>query len=107
MAPIPLTTLALAMTLAGVPPGDHRGPQPSASPSPAWRFVLPAPGDPFEHVPFRALVLSREKPEDLIERVRYRGDPARRRYTQIRFGSAGSIRVTVVLDEVSTPAGPL
>ena len=62
--------------------------------------MLPAPGDPFEHAPFRALVLAREKPEDLVEKVAYRGDPARRRYAQIRFGSPGSIRVTVVLDEV-------
>ena len=75
-------------------------PIPSPSPTPEWRFVLPAPGDPFEHAPFRALVLTREKPEDLIEKVVYRGDPARRRYAQIRFGSPGSIRVTVVLDEV-------
>ena len=80
------TTLMLAIALAGAPPD--------------WRFVLPAPGDPFEHAPFRALVLGREKPEDLIEKVAYRGDPARRRYAQIRFGSPGSIRVTVVLDEV-------
>ena len=45
-------------------------------------------------------MLGREKPEDLIEKAAYRGDPARRRYAQVRFGSAGSIRVTVVLDEV-------
>ena len=79
-------------------PGDD--PDPKPSPPSGWRFVLPAPGDPFEHAPFRALVLAREKPEDLVEKVVYRGDPARRRYAQIRFGSAGSIRVTVVLDEV-------
>ncbi len=45
-------------------------------------------------------MLGREKPEDLIEKAAYRGDPARRRYAQVRFGSAGSIRVTIVLDEV-------
>ena len=45
-------------------------------------------------------MLGREKPEDLVEKAAYRGDPARRRYAQVRFGSAGSIRVTVVLDEV-------
>jgi hypothetical protein len=95
---VPFTTLALAMTLAGLPPGDD--PNPRSSP-PDWRFVPPAPGDPFEHAPFRALVLSREKPEDLNEKAVYRGDPSRRRYAQIRFGSAGSIRVTVVLDEVA------
>ncbi len=98
MTLVPWTTLALAMTLAGSPPGDDRSSPPS---SPEWRFVLPAPGDPFEHAPFRALVLGREKPEDLTEKPIYRGDPSRRRYAQIRFGSAGSIRVTVVLDEVA------
>ena len=96
---IPATSLLLAIALAGAPPGDDPGPKPSSSSS-GWRFVLPAPGDPFEHAPFRALVLGREKPEDLVEKAAYRGDPARRRYAQVRFGSAGSIRVTVVLDEV-------
>jgi hypothetical protein len=91
--------MAVAIALAGAPPGDDPDPKASASPS-AWRFVLPGPGDPFEHAPFRALVLAREKPEDLVEKVVYRGDPARRRYAQLRFGSPGSIRVTVVLDEV-------
>jgi hypothetical protein len=91
-------TLVLAIVLTGVPPGDDPGSKPASSSD--WRFVLPAPGDPFEHAPFRALVLGREKPEDLIEKAAYRGDPARRRYAQVRFGSAGSIRVTVVLDEV-------
>ena len=97
---VPSATLMLTIALAGSPPGD--GPDRKAAPSSPsdWRFVLPAPGDPFEHAPFRALVLGREKPEDLIEKAAYRGDPARRRYAQVRFGSAGSIRVTVVLDEV-------
>src|SRR5690349_21702518 len=89
--------VTLAIVLAGAPPGD--GPDPEAATS-GWRFVLPAAGDAFEHAPFRALVLDREKPEDLLEKAAYRGDPARRRYAQIRFGSPGSIRVTVVLDEV-------
>ncbi len=48
----------------------------------------------------RALALSRAKPEDLVEKVRYRG--ARQRYAQIRYGSPGSIRITVVLDEASS-----
>jgi hypothetical protein len=64
-----------------------------------WRYVLPPPGDAFEHPPLRALALSRQKPEDVKETVRYRG--GRQRYTQLRYGSPGSIRVTVVLDVVA------
>ncbi len=95
-----LSQFALASALAGVAPGDQPDSKTSRPTAPEWRFVLAAPGDPFEHSPFRALVLSRDKPEDLIENARYRGDRAKRRYAQIRFGSPGSIRVTVVLDEV-------
>jgi hypothetical protein len=61
--------------------------------------VLPPPGDPFEHPPMRALALSRDRPDDIKELVHYRG--ARQRYAQIRYGSPGSVRVTVVLDEVA------
>ena len=62
-----------------------------------WRYILPPPGDPFEHPPLRALALSRERPDDVKETVRYRG--SRQRYAQLRYGSPGSVRVTVVLDE--------
>jgi hypothetical protein len=65
-----------------------------------WRYVLPPPGDAFEHPPLRAIALGREKPDDLREMVSYRG--TRRRYAQVRYGSPGSVRVTVVLDD----AGP-
>ena len=64
------------------------------------RSSCPKPDDPFEHPPLRALALSRTKPEDVKEMVRYRG--ARQRYAQIRYGSPGSVRITIVLDEVST-----
>ena len=94
-----ITTVAVALTLAGALAGDELNPKPSAS----WRYVIPVAGDPFEHAPFRALVLSREKPEDLIEKIAYRGEPARRRYARIRFGSPSSTRVTVVID--TTAAG--
>jgi hypothetical protein len=87
----------LALALSAAPPG---GPDVKDSAAPAWRFVLPAPGDPFEHPPFRALVPGREKPEDVVERVAYRGTG--RRYAQVRFGSPGSVRVTIVLDEVGS-----
>jgi hypothetical protein len=85
MTLVPITVLTVA--LAWTPPGAE-----------SCRFVLPAAGDPFEHPPFRALVLSREKPEDLLEKVAYRGTG--RRYAHLRFGSPGSIRVSVVLDEI-------
>jgi hypothetical protein len=88
-----LPMVLIASTFAWAPPPDSN----PRSDVKAWHFVLPAPGDPFEHPPFRALVLSREKPEDLTEKVAYRG--ASRRYAQLRFGSPGSVRVTVVLDE--------
>jgi hypothetical protein len=64
-----------------------------------WRYVLPLPGDAFEHPPLRALSLSREKPDDVKEIVRYRG--GRQRYAQLRYGSPGSVRLTVVLDEAA------
>ncbi len=100
MTSIPSIGLMLALALAG-PPGD--GNDGGKTPAPTdWRFVLPGAGDPFDHAPIRALALRREKPEDLLEKVTYRGEPARRRYAQIRFGSAASIRVTVVLDETAS-----
>jgi hypothetical protein len=98
-----LTTVAVVLTLAGFVPGDDARPKPSAAAPTPWRYVVPAPGDPFEHAPFRALILSREKPEELIEKVAYRGDPTRRRYARVRFGSPSSTRVTVVVDTV--PSG--
>src|SRR5207249_358560 len=64
-----------------------------------WQYMLPPPGNPHEHPPLRVLALSSQKPEDLQETVRYRG--TRQRYAQIRYGSPSSIRVVVVLDEVS------
>jgi hypothetical protein len=95
MTPI---TVAVALTLGCLVRGDETPRKPSAAKPVPWRYVVPASGDPFEHAPFRALVLSREKPEELIEKVAYRGDPARRRYARVRFGSPSSTRVTVVVD---------
>jgi hypothetical protein len=63
-----------------------------------WRYVVPPPGDAFEHPPLRAVALSASKPADLEEAAHYRGK--QRRYAQIRFGSPTSVRVTVVVDEV-------
>jgi hypothetical protein len=64
-----------------------------------WRYVVPPADDPFEHPPLRALAMLRERPDDVKELVRYRG--ARQRYAQLRYGSPGSVRVTVVVDEVA------
>ncbi|HKI20879.1 MAG TPA: hypothetical protein VKA15_23505 [Isosphaeraceae bacterium] len=72
----------------------------SAAAGDEWRYVLPSPGDPVEHPPLRAIPLSRTRPDDVKEMVRYRGN--RQRYAQIRYGSPGSVRVTIVLDESAT-----
>ena len=64
-----------------------------------WKYVAPPRGDPFEHPTLRALVMSPQRPEDVRVMVSYRG--ARQRYTQLRYGSPGSIRMTVVLDEIA------
>src|SRR5262245_43628525 len=66
---------------------------------PTWQYVVPKPGEPFEHPPLRALALSDQRPEDLKEEVTYRGK--KRRYGQIRYGSPSSVRVAVVVDEIA------
>jgi hypothetical protein len=72
---------------------------PDAEPSAAWKFVVAPANDPFEHPPLRAIGLSNEKPDDLVVKTNFRG--ARQRYAQLRYGSASSVRVAVVLDEVA------
>lgn len=74
-------------------------PDAEAPPGGGWHFVLPPAGDPFEHPPFRALGLTREKPDGVAEKVAYSGRG--RRYAQLRFGSPGSVRVSVVLDDLA------
>jgi hypothetical protein len=97
-----MPTIVVALSVAGGLPADDSASKPSAHALAPWRYVVPEPGDPFDHAPFRALVLSREKPEELIEQVAYRGEPARRRYARIRFGSPSSTRVTVVIDTAAS-----
>jgi len=74
------------------------GPVAAAPPAVTWRYIVPKPGEPFEHPPLRALALSDTKPEDVTEHVTYRG--THRSYAQLRYGSPSSVRVTIVLDEI-------
>ncbi len=99
-----MTTAAVALTLAGLVPGDDALRKPPSTEPATWRYVVPTLGDQFEHAPFRALVLTRDKPEELIEKVTYRGDPAQRKYARVRFGSPSSTRVTLVIDTVASGA---
>ena len=64
----------------------------------SWNYVVPAPGEPFEHPPVKALALVDAKPADLQEKVHYRG--ARRQYARLRYGSPDSLDVAVVLDRI-------
>ena len=54
MTLVPLTTLALTMTLAGVRPAMTRIPGRPRRQRRNGGSCSPAPGDPFEHAPFRA-----------------------------------------------------
>jgi hypothetical protein len=89
-----LLTAALAvlcLCVAGTPaPADEAA---------AWRYVVPALGEAFDHPPLRALALTDERPGDLKEEVAYRGK--KQRYTQLRYGSPNSVRVAIVVDEVA------
>jgi hypothetical protein len=64
-----------------------------------WRYVVPQMGEPFAHPPLRALGLSDRRPDDLKEEVTYRGKKPR--YSQLRYGSPNSVRVTIVVDEIA------
>lgn len=86
----------LIALLALVPPDGGPGSEGQ------WRAVEPDRGGVFEHPPMRAIGLMATKPEDVVEKVEYRGK--RQRYGQIRFGSPSSTRVTVVVDEVGPGA---
>ena len=89
-----LVPLILFSTLLGQQPS----PSSLEAPSEPWTFILPDnPTDPHASPPPRAIVLSREKPEDVVERVQYKSDQPR--YAQLRYGGPSSVRVTIVLDE--------
>jgi hypothetical protein len=88
LGPGPLLLVALAVAAA---PASGRGD--------IWRYVAPGPGEPFEHPPLRAVALSPDRPEGLQENLRYRGK--KQRYAQICYGSTATVRVAIVLDEIS------
>jgi hypothetical protein len=92
-----LTPLVAALALLGAPA--------AVRPADTWRYVVPAPGDPHEHPPLRALALSTEKPKDLKETAHYRGRA--QHYGQLTYGSAASAPVAVVIDEVSADEADL
>ena len=64
-----------------------------------WKFVLPEPGAEHEYPPLRAIPLASEKPDDVKEKVDYRGTS--RRYAQLRYGSPSAARVAIVVDQLS------
>jgi hypothetical protein len=83
-----LTLVVLSTQTAGADDGRER----------PWLYVAPEAGVPGSSVSVRALPLSNQRPDDVVERAAFRG--TRQRYAQIRFGSPNSVRVTVVLDEI-------
>ena len=67
-----LILASVVLALAGAGAGQA-GAAPADS---GWRYVVPGAGEAFDHAPLRALVLSREKPLELVEKTAYRGEPA-------------------------------
>lgn len=65
----------------------------------SWKYVVPLAGAAFERSTLTTVPLSDVEPIDLEEKAAYRGD--RQQYAQIRFGTPGSLNVTLVLDRVS------
>ena len=78
---------ALASTLA------QETPSPPAS---AWRYVVPAAGEPMEHPPLVPLALGLKRPDLVVNEPAYRG---RARYGLLRYGSDTSPQVVVVVTE--------
>jgi hypothetical protein len=82
--------LALSLVLFSAVPGWCAG-------SP-WKYVIPEPGDRYEHGPLRALPSSEERPADLQQTIDNRGGKCR--YAQVRFGGANSPHVALVVEEL-------
>jgi hypothetical protein len=71
----------------------------------SWKYVVPPAGAAFERSTLTTVPLSDARPIDLEEKAAYRGE--RQRYAQIRFGTPGSLNVTLVLDRVSAETADL
>jgi len=71
----------------------------------SWQYVVPPAGTAFERPALTTVPLSDAQPIDLEEKAAYRGD--RQQYAQIRFGTPGSLNVTLVLDRVSAEMADL
>ncbi|MCP3914833.1 MAG: hypothetical protein GY711_04635 [bacterium] len=95
-APIALLTLTTLTTLTTLAPAQER---PTQEHEVEWRYVVPPADAPQRHALPTALALGTEKPEELIEKVEFRGDF--QRFGRLRYGDADSLRVFVVLDHVS------
>ncbi len=93
-----MTGLQCAVACAAllIAAGDPVSAGEAAKPT-AWKYVAQPDGGPFARPVLTAVPLAEAKPEQMTERVAYRG--SRRRYAQLRFGSEDSLRVIVVVDE--------
>ena len=88
-----LGALLVAVGCLALPAGGTAAGEPTDS---AWRYVVPEPGEPMEHPPLATIALSEKKPEIVKNEVKYRGKPL---YGLLRFGSANSPQVTLVVDD--------
>ena len=94
---------ALFLALAATAPAEETQPHTGASSPSAWSYVLPPPGDPFDHAPFRAWCSPAKGPTSWSRKQRIEATHLAAA-TRIRFGSPSSIRVTIVLDETPDSA---
>ena len=96
-----MSTIVVALSVAGGLLADDSASKPSAR-ARALALCHPRARRPIRACPASGPRPSRDKPEELIEKVAYRGELARRRYARIRFGSPSSTRVTVVIDTTAS-----
>ena len=75
----------------------------STSADDGWRYIVPAPGDPFANPPLRTIALTDDKPADLKVEVDQSGN--RRRFGSLMYGTGRTVRAVIMLDE--SPDGKL